>query len=91
MPAADAALTLIRQGRDLRAHQDALTIRNQLPPGVKADRVFADQAWASETERANKSEVEKLEMELRGYQNNMIKESIRVSSWLGCQCSAQPV
>lgn len=37
-----------------------------------------DDAWIEKTERANKAETTRLETELKGYKNNLIKESIRV-------------
>ncbi len=38
-----------------------------------------DYAWAEKTERVNKAETYRLEAELIGYKNNLVKESIRVS------------
>lgn len=38
-----------------------------------------DQAWLKKTEQANRAEGQRLETELKGYKNNLIKESIRVS------------
>jgi K+-sensing histidine kinase KdpD len=59
-------------------------VRNTLPDGVAlrpaAERVPPeDRAWMAEAEQEQRRTTEKLEMELRGYQNNVIKESIRVS------------
>lgn len=43
-------------------------------------RLAEDEAWVIETSAKVKQEGEKLELELRNYQNNLIKESIRVSN-----------
>jgi COP9 signalosome complex subunit 1 len=40
-----------------------------------------DQKWIEETLAKNQAERMKLEMELKTYSNNMIKESIRVSEF----------
>lgn len=39
-----------------------------------------DAAWVQETNRYVQTQTERLEHELRGYKNNLIKESIRVSN-----------
>ena len=38
-----------------------------------------DQRWVDETNRRNQEERTKLELELKNYQSNLIRESIRVS------------
>ena len=47
-----------------------------LPPA--ADVVVVDAAWIEEVSKKNVAERTKLEVELKSYTNNMIKESIRV-------------
>jgi COP9 signalosome complex subunit 1 len=37
-----------------------------------------DQAWVDKTDKANRTETHRLEVELKGYKNNLVKESIRV-------------
>ena len=39
-----------------------------------------DTAWTERTRKRVKAETDKMEMELKGYKNNLIKESIRVKS-----------
>jgi COP9 signalosome complex subunit 1 len=39
----------------------------------------ADPAWMERKDKQNKAETTRLEHELKGYKNNLIKESIRVS------------
>ena len=41
-----------------------------------------DDAWISTVDRHNQAETARLEAELKGYKNNLIKESIRVCSYL---------
>jgi len=38
-----------------------------------------DPVWAAQQEKKNATETARLENELKGYKNNLIKESIRVS------------
>ena len=47
-----------------------------LPP--VGDVVVVDTAWVEEVTKKNVAERTKLEVELKTYTNNMIKESIRV-------------
>ena len=37
-----------------------------------------DNAWVDRVKKQVKSETDKMELELKGYKNNLIKESIRV-------------
>ena len=50
-------------------------IRKVAPNEPEATR---DEAWIEATEKSNKAETQRLESELKGYKNNLIKESIRV-------------
>ncbi|PMB72213.1 COP9 signalosome complex subunit 1 [Beauveria bassiana] len=50
-------------------------IRKLAPDEPEATR---DEAWIDATEKSNKAETQRLESELKGYKNNLIKESIRV-------------
>jgi COP9 signalosome complex subunit 1 len=43
--------------------------------------VPVDKEWLQTTQKQAKATTEKLEAELRNYKNNMVKESIRVSSF----------
>jgi COP9 signalosome complex subunit 1 len=64
----------------LQAAYDAARARADLPPF--ADTVRPDRAWADATATRNSAERQKLEVELKNYTNNMIKESIRVRALL---------
>lgn len=44
-------------------------------------KVLQDPSWVDRTNKQIKAESDRLEMELKGYKNNLIKESIRV--WHG--------
>ena len=72
----------IRAGRDTKAYGSAVLLANHhLPADSPADTlVKADEKWIQGQETRNMSERNKLEVELKTYSNNMIKESIRVSS-----------
>jgi len=51
--------------------QAALAAADKTPLAV-------DQSWADATRRSSNKELDKLEVELKNYQNNLIKESIRM-------------
>lgn len=57
---------------------DIVAINAQLPPA--ADIAPLDQAWHDEWTSKNLAERSRLEVELKTYTSNMIKESIRVCS-----------
>lgn len=65
-----------KKGSDVLRYKDAWDcIRLAAPGEPEAQR---DEAWIDATEKANKTETARLESELKGYKNNLIKESIRV-------------
>lgn len=53
------------------------TLREVAPGEPEAE---PDKEWVEATERSNKKETQRLETELRGYKNNLVKESVRVSA-----------
>jgi COP9 signalosome complex subunit 1 len=66
--------------RDVHRYKAAWDcIRHVAPGELEAGR---DDTWIEQTERENKAETARLESELKGYKNNLIKESIRVSGSL---------
>lgn len=74
--ALNAAITEAKKGRDVQRYRDAWEcIRLAAPNEPQAQW---DQAWVDKTEKENKAELHRLEGELRGYKNNLIKESIRI-------------
>lgn len=81
------AVKQIEKLRDPGLYTTAITIYEQvvtsvtdisLPPAAEVAQL--DQKWIDETSKKNQSERTKLEVELKTYTNNMIKESQRVSS-----------
>lgn len=79
-----AALEHIRQtSRNVSAYQAMVTVHNteaetgNLIPA--SERIQADAEWIQSTQQRNNAEREKLELEMRNYQNNLIKESIRMA------------
>jgi COP9 signalosome complex subunit 1 len=80
----DAALKEITESmKDVKLYHRALSIRNTsaesgAPALPNGERARADEAWCEHWEQHNRVELEKLDLELRNYQNNLIKESIRM-------------
>jgi COP9 signalosome complex subunit 1 len=71
-----AAIKEAKGGKDVRRYKEAWdAIRIAAPNDPDAVR---DEEWIDRTTRANKTETARLETELKGYKNNLIKESIRV-------------
>lgn len=70
------AVQRIQRTRDPTLYQAAVSHYNALP-GV-TEQASVDQKWMDEVQVKNQSERNKLEVELKTYQSNMIKESIRV-------------
>ena len=77
----------LKQMRDISLYTTLMHVYDQashiaspeepLPPF--AEVVNIDQAWIEEMTKKNQEEKSKLEVELKTYTSNMIKESIRVS------------
>ena len=70
------AATEAKQGKDVELYERVMTLRQTLEPDNPNAR--KDEAWMTRTALENKSETARLETELKGYKNNLIKESIRV-------------
>jgi COP9 signalosome complex subunit 1 len=74
-----AAVTEAKAGNDVqRLEAAASALKPHLKPGDR-DGIL-DQAWIERKDKQNKAESSRLEAELKGYKNNLIKESIRVRS-----------
>jgi COP9 signalosome complex subunit 1 len=77
LEALKAAVTEAKAGSDVNRYLDAVALlRPHLTPGDQ-DGVL-DRSWIERKEKQNKAESSRLEAELKGYKNNLIKESIRV-------------
>ncbi|KAI4865300.1 26S proteasome subunit RPN7-domain-containing protein [Hypoxylon rubiginosum] len=71
-----AAIAEAKSGKDIERYRDAWECIRIAAPN-EPEAIF-DQAWVTATEKANKAETHRLEAELKGYKNNLVKESIRI-------------
>ncbi|KAI6082882.1 26S proteasome subunit RPN7-domain-containing protein [Hypoxylon rubiginosum] len=71
-----AAIAEAKSGKDIQRYRDAWECMRIAAPD-EPEAVF-DQAWVTSTEKSNKVETHRLEAELKGYKNNLVKESIRI-------------
>ncbi|KAL7957731.1 PCI domain-containing protein [Trichoderma compactum] len=73
-----AAVAEAKSGSDVTRYKDAWQLlRSVAPDEPEAKR---DDEWIENTEIANRTETTRLETELKGYRNNLIKESIRMGN-----------
>lgn len=77
--AAKILLAEAKKGSDTTIYQDAVSLLNRSNPPADGGTGL-DMAWLEKKEKQNAAETARLEVELKGYKNNLIKESIRVSS-----------
>lgn len=74
-----AAVAEAKRGKDIDRYVQAVEhLRTVLPTDQDA---VLDKSWIERTGQANRAETQRLDAELKGYKNNLIKESIRVSCW----------
>lgn len=77
-----------KKGKDVKRYLEAQTHLETIGPQER--EAVRDKAWMDMTDKLNQAETQRLEAELKGYKNNLIKESIRVClnlrpDWyLGC-------
>ena len=77
-----------KQGKDVRRYLEAVTHLETIGPDEP--EAVRDKAWVDRTEKQNLAETHRLEAELKGYKNNLVKESIRVRwnpseiGWYNC-------
>ena len=67
-----------KKGSDLRNYHEAVALLKRVSKNKNFDNLL-DPVWAAQQEKKNTAETARLESELKGYKNNLIKESIRVS------------
>ncbi|KAL2169680.1 hypothetical protein VTG60DRAFT_5819 [Thermothelomyces hinnuleus] len=73
-----AAIAEAKRGKDTNRYREAVEcLRIAAPSEPEATY---DQAWLEAQEAANKAETNRLLTELKGYKNNLIKESIRMGN-----------
>jgi COP9 signalosome complex subunit 1 len=65
-----------KTGKDVRRYLEAQTHLETIGPGEP--EAVRDKSWIDRTDKQNQAEAKRLEEELKGYKNNLVKESIRV-------------
>jgi COP9 signalosome complex subunit 1 len=75
-----AAVVEAKRGKDLQRYREAVECLRVAAPS-EPEATF-DQGWLKITDETNRAETKRLEAELKGYKNNLIKECIRVC-WRG--------
>jgi COP9 signalosome complex subunit 1 len=77
-----AAVAEAKQGKDVQRYEIATSALQEIAP--QDPDAVPDQAWIDRTKKQVKAETDKMELELKGYKNNLIKESIRVCETRKC-------
>ena len=70
-----AAIAEAKQGKDVQRYETALSVLQEVAP--HDPDALPDLAWIEKTRKQVKVETDRMELELKGYKNNLIKESIR--------------
>ncbi|THW97224.1 hypothetical protein D6C97_04718 [Aureobasidium pullulans] len=70
------AIPTSKSAKDTQQYLDLIKLLHSINPDD--DLATVDDAWVEKTNKLNEHETERLEHELRGYKNNLIKESIRM-------------
>ncbi|KAL2271609.1 hypothetical protein VTJ83DRAFT_980 [Remersonia thermophila] len=71
-----AAIAEAKRGKDTHRYREAVELLRIAAPSEP--EATYDQAWLEAQEASNKAETNRLLTELKGYKNNLIKESIRM-------------
>lgn len=71
-----AAVSEAKRGKDVGRYENAVAALHEIAPDSPEAKL--DTAWMDRVNKMVKTETDKLEQELKGYKNNLIKESIRV-------------
>ncbi|KAI9646062.1 hypothetical protein NHQ30_005500 [Ciborinia camelliae] len=77
----DALKILIREvkeGKDVTFYMDAWAALTKIAP--HEPEAFRDDKWIDATNKSNAAESARLEAQLKGYKNNLVKESIRMGN-----------
>lgn len=69
-----AAVAEAKSGKDVGRYERAVKALAEVAP----NEAVLDKEWVEHTQKLVRAETDRLEHELRGYKNNLIKESIRV-------------
>lgn len=73
-----AAIAEAKRGRDPQRYREAVECLRIAAPS-EPEAIF-DQAWLDNVETSNRVETHRLTAELKGYKNNLIKESVRMGN-----------
>ena len=71
-----AAVIETKNGKDVKRYLEAVAHLQIVGP--EEPESVRDQEWVDTVEKQNAIETQRLEAQLKGYKNNLIKESIRV-------------
>lgn len=71
-----AAIAEAKSSKDVLRYERAVAALAEVAP--KEGEAIPDTEWVDRTNKIVKAETDRLEHELKGYKNNLIKESIRV-------------
>ncbi|CAL5867868.1 uncharacterized protein PFLUO_LOCUS2089 [Penicillium psychrofluorescens] len=72
------AVAEAKSGKDVGRYEKAVRALSEVAPNEPDAKL--DLAWVKDTQRRVRAEGDRLELELRGYKNNLIKESIRMGN-----------
>ncbi|KAL2009957.1 hypothetical protein VTN00DRAFT_5764 [Thermoascus crustaceus] len=73
-----AAVAEAKSGKDVGRYERAVKALAEVAPNES--EAFLDKEWVERTQKLVRAETDRLEHELRGYKNNLIKESIRMGN-----------
>ncbi|KAJ9199489.1 hypothetical protein DTO166G4_5480 [Paecilomyces variotii] len=73
-----AAVTDAKSGKDVSRYERAVRALAEVAPNES--EAVLDTEWVDRTQKLVKAETDRLEHELKGYKNNLIKESIRMGN-----------
>ena len=76
MEALKAAIAEAKQGTDVQRYENAVSYLREIAPNDSD--ATPDLDWTDSMKKQVKGATDKMELELKGYKNNLIKESIRV-------------
>ncbi|MCJ1477515.1 hypothetical protein MMC13_006187 [Lambiella insularis] len=79
LEALKAAIVEAKRGKDVRLYEIVISALHEIVPDDP--QATLDSVWTDRRAREVKAETDRLEQELKGYKNNLIKESIR----MGCE------
>ncbi|EHA57969.1 hypothetical protein MCOR27_003708 [Pyricularia oryzae] len=72
------AVAEAKRGKDVARYREAVDLLRQASPNEP--EASLDRKWIDVTEKSNREETKRLEQELKGYKNNLVRESIRMGN-----------